>query len=127
MIFTVPLPVLVTSKLEKRGVNPPRWLKNWAVHMELSPMERLFSRMNWMLFLLGRKAVPSQTPAERVADLISAAPNTQEPAQTFLDEYQRDEYSPNRGDIKMAAIAHRRLWREVTVGAVRRLISAFSS
>jgi transglutaminase-like putative cysteine protease len=123
-VLVVPLPILVTKNLEKRGLVPPGWLKSWANHIELSPMERLFARFSWMLFLLGRKPVQSHTPAERVADLISAAPNTKESAEIFLIEYQHEEYSLKHGNLGIAQQAYRRLWREVTVGALRRLFSA---
>ena len=66
----------------------------------------------------------SQTPAERVAEIIAAAPNTREPAQAFLEEYQREEYSRKRGNLRTAQLANQRLWREVAVGAFRRLVSS---
>lgn len=118
-----PLPVLVAGTLEKRGVNPPNWLKNWAEFARLSPMERMFSRFTWMLFLLGRKPEAGQTPAERVSVLISAAPTAREPAQIFLEEYHREEYSLTRGNFEIAEKANRRLWREVAVSALRRLVN----
>ena len=76
-----------------------------------------------MLILLGRQTHTSQTPAERVADLISAAPNTREPAVTFLEEYQREEYSAKHGNTQIAEKANRQLWREVLTGAFRRLVN----
>jgi hypothetical protein len=85
-------------------------------------MERLFSRIGWMLFLLGRKSEQSQTPAERVAVLVEAEPATLEPASIFLEEYQREEYSRKPGDYYRAQQALRSMWRDVFISAARRLV-----
>jgi hypothetical protein len=121
--LVVPLPVLVTSTLEKRGLNPPSWLRNWSRHLELSPMQRMFARVNWMLFLLGRKSELAQTPAERIGMLVQAEPRVQAPANDFLEEYQSEEYSPYQADFEKASKAHRQMWRIVTLGALRRIFS----
>ncbi len=121
--LVIPLPVLVTSNLENRGISPPKWLRNWSNHIKLSPMEKLFSRINWMLILLGRRPQPSQTPAERVDTLVSVAPETKDNAYTFLAEYHKEEYSKQHGNYPLAKIANRRLWREIAISAFRRLFS----
>jgi transglutaminase-like putative cysteine protease len=118
-----PLPVLMTVQMESRGIHPPKWLRRWAFHARLSPMEQMFSRFSWMLLLLGHTSQPSQTPAERVAQIIAAAPNTREPAEAFLEEYHREEYSRKRGNLLAAQQANQRLWREVALGAFRRLVN----
>ena len=123
----VPLPILVSSNMEKRGINPPAWLKNWSHHLKLTPMQRMFARVNWMLFLMGRKSEPAQTPAERITELIQAEPRVKNPANDFLEEYQNEEYSPRRADYYKARDAHRLMWRIVTAGALRRLFSSFST
>ncbi len=119
----IPLPILVSAQMENRGIHPPQWLRRWATHARLSPMEQMFSRFGWMLFLLGRRSQASQTPAERVAEIIAAAPNTREPAQAFLEEYHRQEYSRKPGNLRTAQLANQRLWLEVFIGAFRRLVN----
>ncbi len=119
----IPLPVLVSKNMEKRGINPPLWLRNWSRHLELSPMQRMFAMVNWMLFLMGRKSERAQTPAERITELIEAEPRVQNPAYDFLEEYQNEEYSPRSADYDKARGAHRLMWRIVTAGALRRIFS----
>ena len=119
----IPLPVLVTRNLENRGISPPKWLRDWSNHIRLSPMEKLFSQINWMLILLGHRPQPSQTPSERIDTLISAAPDAKTNAETFLAEYHKEEFSKQHGNYPLARIANRRLWREVAVSKLRRLFS----
>ena len=119
----IPLPVLVTSNMENRGISPPKWLRDWSNHVRLTPMEKLFSRINWMLILLGRRPQPSQTPSERIDTLISVAPDAKANADTFLAEYHKEEFSKLHGNYPLARIANRRLWREVGISMLRRLFS----
>ena len=119
----IPLPILVSNNMEKRGVNPPSWLRNWSHHLELTPLQRMFARVNWMLILLGRKSERAQTPAERITQLVQAEPRVKNPAYAFLEEYQNEEYSPRRADFDKARAAHWLMWRIVTVGALRRLFN----
>lgn len=125
--LTIPLPVLVTHNLENRGISPPKWLRNWSNHIKLSPMEKLFSRINWMLILIGRRPQPNQTAAERMDTLIEGTPEAKEPAYTFLAEYHEDEYSNRQGNYDVAKDANRRLWREVALGTIRRIFGGQSS
>ena len=120
--LTIPLPVLISSSLENRGISPPKWLRNWSNHIRLTPMEKLFSRINWMLILLGRRPQPSQTPAERVDTLVSAAPDARNDAYTFLAEYHKEEYSEKHGNYSLAKITSRRLWRGVALSMLRRVM-----
>ncbi len=119
----IPLPVLVSNRLENRGITPPKWLRDWSNHIRLTPMEKLFSRVNWMLILIGRRPQPSHTPAERVNSLVSVAPEAKKTAYTFLDEYQKEEYSDQHGDYILAKNANQRLWIELAVSTIRRILS----
>jgi transglutaminase-like putative cysteine protease len=123
----IPLPVLVTNNLENRGITPPKWLRDWSNHIRLTPMEKLFTRINWMLILIGRRPQPSHTPAERVNTLVSVAPDVKKTAYTFLTEYQKEEYSNKHGDYIIAKNANRRLWRELAISTLRRLFSGQAS
>lgn len=117
--MSIPMPVLITASMEKRNLTPPAWLKNWARQIELSPMERMYSRVSWMLRLFGKKAQIGQTPAERIAVLVEVEPRTSEPARAFLREFQLEEYSTRHGSLDTAQKANQRLWKEVLTGAIR--------
>ena len=75
-----------------------------------------------MLILLGRRPQPSQTPAERVDTLVSAAPDARNDAYTFLAEYHKEEYSEKHGNYSLAKITSRRLWRGVALSMLRRVM-----
>lgn len=107
--FRTPLPVSLEKNLEDRGLVIPGWLNQWARHSELTPMEKLFARINWLLFLMGVKVDPGATPSERIGNLVRCVPENQEPAEVFLREYQREEYSPERGDYDKASKSNREL------------------
>ena len=119
----IPIPVIIAKNLERRGVNPPSWLKLWADHLELSPMQRMFVRTGWMLRLLGEKSSQAQTPAERISLLTTAVPLVKSPAAVFLVEYQHEEYSTQAGDFKLSQAAYQLMWRIVLNETLHRLVT----
>lgn len=121
-IFSKPLPVTLEDNLEDRGIIIPGWLSQWARHSELSPMEKLFARINWMLLILRRKIDPGDTAAERINDLVAVIPENRETAAEFLNEYQKEEYSPLRGNYERARQANRELVTGTIKGFFRRLL-----
>lgn len=117
--FKTPLPVTLEKNLEDRGIIIPGWLNQWARHTQLTPMEKLFARVNWLLIFMRIKTDPGATPSERIDNLIRTVPESREPAERFLAEYQRDEYSPETGDYERARLAN----REVIKTAVKHVFS----
>ncbi len=105
-----PIPVLIERNLERRGWRTPEWLRQWARLSELSPIERMYTRLGWALPILGRKTGPNQTPSERLHQLIEALPEARQPIQDFLMEYERAEYSHYPVNYSLASKANQQVW-----------------
>jgi transglutaminase-like putative cysteine protease len=104
------LPVLMEKILHRRGWSVPSWLQYLSYRSTLSPLERNFSEIPWMLRLLGQRVSPAQTPGEQILVLKKVLPVSRDPANKLLEEYQLTIYSPHQGDINQARTAHAQLW-----------------
>ena len=122
--FKTPLPVSLEKNLEDRGIIIPGWLNQWARHSQLTPMEKLFSRVNWLLIFLRIKTDPGATPAERMSNLVTAVPEDREPANIFLGEYHREEYSSQRGDYERARLSNRELVKRTVKSVFSRFLGS---
>ena len=105
----------------------PRRRLPWA---DLPPLLRMFvhptvsdlyERTGHLARLLGVPWESWQTPAERMAGLMSAFPEAEAPALELLEEVQRDLYSPHLADQLRARAAFRRLRSALRHGIWRRL------
>lgn len=110
-LFNDPFPVIIEKRLQERGLSSPTWVSQWARFSKLTPMEKLFSRINLALMVLRKKIDPGATPSERMDRLVEAVPDTREPAAAMLKEYHAEEYSPQKGDYEQARIAQRTILR----------------
>ncbi len=117
-----PIPVMIERNLERRGWRTPVWLKQWARLSELSPIERLYTRLGWALPIMGRKTGSNQTPAERLHQLMEAVPEARQPIQDFLAEYERAEYSHYPVDLPRASKASQQVWMYTRRAFFRRLL-----
>jgi hypothetical protein len=108
-----PVPVALVGIMHRGGIRPPYWLRRWALFEQLTPLERIFSGVPFMLRLLGGSSSPSQTPAEQINTLVGLMPSGSEPAAVILEEYQRSIYSPYPPDVQNARQASSILWRQV--------------
>ncbi len=117
-----PIPVLIERNLERRGWRTPAWLEQWARLSELSPIERLYSRLGLALPILGRRTGANQTPAERLHQLMEAMPEARQPIQDFLTEYERAEYSYYPADYSRASRASQQVWWYTRRAFFRRLL-----
>jgi transglutaminase-like putative cysteine protease len=120
--FSEPIPLKVERGLHVVGLKPPKILWLWARHMELHPMERMFSHLAWMLRLIRNQPNIGTTPTERVAFLISVVPEAHGPANVLLDQYQLAVYSPHPFNLTQARKAYMELWRLVSIAATRRIV-----
>jgi len=120
-MFEKPLPIIIEQGLARRGWHVPGWLKQWARLSELSPIERMFTRMSWTLPLFGQHADPSHTPSERVEQLAKVIPMARNQLHEFLLEYQRAIYSPNPPDYEKARAANDAVWQEARRAFFKRL------
>jgi hypothetical protein len=73
-----------------------------------------------MLKLLGKPVDASQTPQEQARMLAGLLPQTREPIQILLDQYQRSIFGPYLVDLEQAQRAHWLLWRIVLPVWLRR-------
>jgi len=120
-IFYNPFPVFLEEKIIERGFTSPAIISQWAHFTTLTPMEKIFSRINLTLSLLRRKVEPGATPAERLDLLVDAVPENREPANVLLHEYQTEEYSSKRGDLEQARTAQRTILRQTAKNLIRRI------
>lgn len=98
-------PVVIERTLRKRGWKVPGWVREWSGFVELSAMEKAFVQVEWMLNFLRIPIPDGSTPSEQIRRLISALPEGEPQATALLEEYQRDVYSPQPGDIEIAKSA----------------------
>ena len=107
------LPVWTVAVLRRRGLSVPGWLEQWAWRVQLSQIEWMYFQYGWMFTLLGRRAIPGQTPSERSDLLAQSLPSGRQPIQSFLEEYLKAEYSSHAVDFHRAQQANRELWKTV--------------
>jgi transglutaminase-like putative cysteine protease len=107
----ITIPSLISKGLNKRGIRVPSWLDMWAQRMELSPFERMFLQIDWMLKLSGAKVKPRNTPAEKANLLIFTVPETKIDTKIFIEEYQKSKYSPHPYTLGTARIAYLKMWQ----------------
>jgi transglutaminase-like putative cysteine protease len=125
-IFSDPLPVMIEHNMQRRGLHIPNWLSQWARLAELTPIERMYTRLSWALPLFGQKADPSNTPSERFAQLASTIPAAESSLQEFLGEYQRAVYSPQPVDVEKASKANGIFWQHARRAFINRLRHSIS-
>lgn len=98
-------PVVIERTLRKRGWKVPGWVREWSGFVELSAMEKAFVQVEWMLNFLRIPIPDGSTPSEQVRRLISALPEGELEAAALLEEYQKDVYSPQPGEVEIAKSA----------------------
>lgn len=109
------VPVLLEGYLTQRGWPVPKGVSFWAHWAQLSPIERLFAGVPWMLAVLGARRDTGQTPAEQIALIAQRAPQSAEDGKILLREYQLAVFSPYPYQWRQAVGAYWRLWRRVIV------------
>ncbi|MBI9046094.1 MAG: transglutaminase domain-containing protein [Anaerolineaceae bacterium] len=107
------LPVMVEDYFTKRGFRLPYFIELWAKRSELSQIEKDFSEVSWMLYLLGIKQVVGFTPHEQVKQLNQMLPDGIPDANMLLEEYELSIYSPRGGNLDKVQRARKRLWKLV--------------
>lgn len=107
----VPIPVRMVKLLRKRGWTVPSWLHNWSLFSMNTPFERAYLAIGRVIRMMGHPIELAQTPAERVTTLTQLLPETALPANVFLSEYQRAQYSPYPGDLESVHLAIRTIQR----------------
>ncbi len=110
-----PLPILLEMGVRRIGWKPPAFLRRWAHHARLSPLERAYGEIDRALTRLGSASLPAHTPEERAASLAALLPPVSESTYLLLAEYQAATYSPRHCDVEEAREAARSIrdlsWR----------------
>jgi hypothetical protein len=119
----LPLPVLIETGLALRGRPVPNWLRIWSHRAQMSPFEKVYADVARVIRLLGKKVFPAETPSERMAGLVAVLPEAATPAQVLLFEFERDLFSPQRGDLNRAQLAIRQIRRMAYTAFLRRLLT----
>jgi hypothetical protein len=120
--IVLPIPVLLERGVRRIGWTPPRFLRRWARHALLNPLERAYVELDRALVRLGVSPRPADTPAERTAALAHALPAASTPARRLLAEYQAATYSPHHCSIHRAREAARRIRKLSWMAKLRRLV-----
>ncbi len=122
------LPALVESGLERFDVEPPEIIRRWVRFAKLPPLAKAYQEMNRALKRLGSPPKLSNTPAERAAALASLLPETEGPVvQLLLDEYHTGVFSPQEGNLEVAARAGNALRAISYMTLIRRFLSRWQS
>jgi len=100
------LPVALERGIRRIGLQPPAFLKNWAIRARLNPLNRAYQEINSALNRLGSNPSLTDTPAERTLSLAEVLPPAGPPAKRLLEEYQSAVYSRNYSpDLPAAQLA----------------------
>lgn len=121
------VPVLLERYLAERGMPVPWGLSFWARWSQLSPIERLFTGVPWMLTVLGARREAGQTPAEQIAAIVNQVPQADRDGKELLQEYQLAIFSPHPYDLQRAHAAYRHLWKIVLASRIKGLMLAVFS
>ena len=117
-----PLPVLVVSGTQRINLRPPLYFVRWAQYASLSPVARAYDEINRALNRLGVSPAPTDTPAERTANLARILPELEKPLRNLLTEYHSDAYGPRPGLFQIARRAGRSVRLSSYLAWVRRKI-----
>ena len=99
--------VVLTSMVERSGLESPAWLNIWTRWSMLAPIERYFHSINASLRWLGKPQAAHITAAERAAILQGVLPSSVAAIESLLHEHQSFMFSPHGGNVK---IARRAAW-----------------
>jgi hypothetical protein len=110
LLYKTTIFTTLEKQLKTRGIKVPIWLLYLSKLSQLSVIERLFLDTKWMIKLLGKEVVNSQTPGEQISILIKALPLADVEANVILREYEKEIYSQFSGNIETVQKANLRLW-----------------
>ena len=103
------LPVHIERTIQRLGIKPPKFIRQWAYNANLPVQARAYQTINQSLSWLGSPATINLTPAERATTLTSLMPTAIDPIQVLLREYESLMYGENdkTTDSNSAVAAYR--------------------
>lgn len=117
------LPIYLETGMRRLGLQPPAILQRWSRHAALPPLSRAYMEINYALRRLGKRPLPTETPAERGMALARAIPAAGMSARTLVDEYQAAVYSTRPVlDLETA----RQAGREIRALSLRAMLRRFA-
>jgi hypothetical protein len=112
--------------LKRIGLQPPSILKRWARFALLTPLERAYLELNRALARLGSPAAPTDTPAERAANLRAILPDAETPIQRVVGTYQSVTYGRSTVSWELAQTAAALIRKLSFLAMIRQWISGFT-
>jgi hypothetical protein len=97
-----PLPILLEKGLKRIGLRTPQLIQRWARQAELPPLSKAYLEINRGLWLVGKPAAVTDTPAERAANLGRSLPPAEPPARDLVSQYQVGTFSKQDVDLELA-------------------------
>jgi transglutaminase-like putative cysteine protease len=110
-----PIPVYLETKLNETGIASPSWIEKWAHYVQLSPIEKDFIQLDWMLFLLGHKYNPAETSRQKLNKLIKMVQGSTIYLNQFLYEYEREMFGPYHADPVVARKLLKVIWKKTLI------------
>jgi transglutaminase-like putative cysteine protease len=120
-----PVPVQIETSLRRIGIKPPNLLHRWVHYATLSPLTKAYLELNRAISRLGETPQPNDTPAERAITLTNLLPVAEGSIQTLLTEYQTDQYSTGKGDVRTARQAGTDIRNRSLMAWFQRIFSRF--
>jgi transglutaminase-like putative cysteine protease len=107
-----PLSVSLERGMRRVGMRPPDFIVARARYQLLPALSKAYVEIDRALTRLGNEPSPSQTPAERAAQLVQLLPAVSQPVGRLVSEYQLTTYSPHQGDSQAAQQASTQIRRQ---------------
>ena len=121
--FSIHVPVIVRSSLERTGIKVPGWVYSWESWGRLSQVEKAFESINFGLRTLDGQTVPvHNTPLERARKLTQILPQMSDQIKLLLDEHQTYLYTSRVADVVQARHAAFDIRKQVIVERFRHLL-----
>jgi hypothetical protein len=117
-----PLAVSLERGMRKVGMRPPEFLVSRARYHLLPELSKAYVEIDRALTRLGRDSFPSQTPAERAAELGLILPTVSQAVSQLVGEYQLSTYSPYQGDSQIAQRASTHIRRQSRIALLQRTL-----
>ncbi len=104
------LPLYLESRFENGGKKPPKWLTRWAKWAKLTPVQRVFSTVDFHLRWLGYSQPASVTPRRRAALLAELLPAAKDDLAVLQEELETALFTPRAANLERARRAAGKIW-----------------
>ncbi len=109
------IPVYIETKLNESGIASPGWIEKWAHFVQLSPIEKDFIQLDWMLILLGNTLKSAYTPRQKLNLLEKKVQGSTIYLNQLLYEYEREMFGPYHADLVVARKLLKVIWKKTLI------------